>query len=386
MRIAEPTDPAATPAGLMRGLRSAVGDGHAAAWCVDLLAGRVAPDDPDAPPLAWLGGSAAAQAGSYWPRVWAARGLLNGWSNAVADDAVPVLIGAFGDPSWRVREMAAKVIRKHSLDAAAVPLLMLLDDTVPRVRSAACRALGAVGDERHTGAVRALADDEDDDVRWAAAAALDRLHGALRSTPARACAAGERQLVTADDLRSAASGAVAALSGAVDADWSVPAGGVRWSCARTAAHVADDLVAYAVQLAHQARGAYLPFTFAPRRRTPPAGLLDLVAATAAVLADTVAAAPAGARGYHAFGVADAEGFAALGVGEIVLHTNDIATGLGVPYAPEPDHIIRVVGRLLPQLTATADDPWPALLWATGRRDLAGRDRVRRWRWFPAPPA
>jgi HEAT repeats len=111
------------------------------AGCVDLLAGRV----PDAQLLRALAGPAATtvlrgQAGGvdgYWPRVWGARGLLYAW-DATAGTAV---IGATTDESWRVREMAAKVISRRQLGRAVPAVAALCDDPVPRVRRAAERAL-----------------------------------------------------------------------------------------------------------------------------------------------------------------------------------------------------------------------------------------------------
>ncbi len=73
----------------------------------------------------------------YWPRVWAARGLLHAW----ADTAAPVISRATTDESWRVREMAAKVIAKHHVGDALQAVAALADDPVPRVRSAASRAV-----------------------------------------------------------------------------------------------------------------------------------------------------------------------------------------------------------------------------------------------------
>jgi hypothetical protein len=49
-------------------------------------------------------------------------------------------------------------------------------------------------------------------------------------------------------------------------------------------------------------------------------------------------------------MADAEGFLAMGAVEVLLHTWDIATALGVPLAP-PDHAeasaAKMVARLFP---------------------------------------
>jgi HEAT repeats len=73
----------------------------------------------------------------YWPRVWAARGLLHCW----APRAEPALQHALGDDAWRVREMAAKVVARHGVGACFDEVLGLRDDAVPRVREAALRAV-----------------------------------------------------------------------------------------------------------------------------------------------------------------------------------------------------------------------------------------------------
>jgi HEAT repeats len=77
------------------------------------------------------------QRNQYWRRVWGARGLLY----AFDDRATDAIIGALGDEHWRVREMAAKVIAKHKIGAALSAVADVRDDPVPRVRSAAQRAV-----------------------------------------------------------------------------------------------------------------------------------------------------------------------------------------------------------------------------------------------------
>ncbi len=74
---------------------------------------------------------------TYWFRVWALRGLLWSWDPS-ASDAVRE---ALSDGSWRVREMAAKVVARHIMGEARSLVAELRDDPVPRVRSAAERAL-----------------------------------------------------------------------------------------------------------------------------------------------------------------------------------------------------------------------------------------------------
>jgi hypothetical protein len=76
----------------------------------------------------------------YWPAVWAARGLLHVWDDA----ATGAIIRATSHDSWRVREMAAKVIARHRVSGAIDAVLALRDDENHRVRAAAERALVAI--------------------------------------------------------------------------------------------------------------------------------------------------------------------------------------------------------------------------------------------------
>jgi len=108
---------------------------------VDLLSGRdvddalmVALGGPGADHV--LAGGAGGRHG-YWPRSWAARGLLYAWQ----DGATPAVVHATTDEAWRVREMAAKVIARHRLGDAIDAVSQLQDDPTARVRAAAHRAI-----------------------------------------------------------------------------------------------------------------------------------------------------------------------------------------------------------------------------------------------------
>jgi hypothetical protein len=106
--------------------------------CIDLLAGRES--DPDL--VVALGGPGAPRViigenKQYWLRVWATRGLLWAWDD-IATDSV---IAATGDEHWRVREMACKVVARHHVGDALAAAAELRNDPVPRVRSAATRAV-----------------------------------------------------------------------------------------------------------------------------------------------------------------------------------------------------------------------------------------------------
>jgi HEAT repeat protein len=79
---------------------------------------------------------------TYWFRVWALRGLLWSWDSRAGDSVCEAL----SDDSWRVREMAAKVVAKHLVGEASSAVAELRDDPVPRVRTAAERALIRLSD------------------------------------------------------------------------------------------------------------------------------------------------------------------------------------------------------------------------------------------------
>jgi hypothetical protein len=82
-------------------------------------------------------------------------------------------------------------------------------------------------------------------------------------------------------------------------------------------------------------------------------------------------------------VTDASGFAAMACDEFLVHTDDVARGLEVPFAPPRALARATLERLFPWAPADAD-PWAALLWANGRIDLPGQQRQVDWRWHCAP--
>ncbi|MEU2425091.1 GNAT family N-acetyltransferase [Streptomyces sp. NPDC007851] len=185
-----------------------------------------------------------------------------------------------------------------------------------------------------------------------------------------------------DEVTAAVAGCVAALGTAVDRDWTeVTAGGLDWNCHETAVHVADDLVAYAANLAGRAQDAYLPFELTLDEGTGNSGLLHVIETTGALLAATVRTTPRQVRAFHPypFRSADRAGFAAMGVAEVLLHTHDMAQGLGLPYRPAEELAESVLSFLFPHVQP-GPTSWETLLWATGRGELPGRAPVTGWRW------
>jgi HEAT repeat protein len=118
-----------------------IGTPAVVAGCVALLDGRRT--DPTlilalgGRPARWAAGYDEPAAPAYWLRVWGARGLLWAWD----DKAANAVIHALRDESWRVREMAARVVGRHRLRPARAALQRLRTDENARVRHAAERAL-----------------------------------------------------------------------------------------------------------------------------------------------------------------------------------------------------------------------------------------------------
>ncbi|MDA2811642.1 hypothetical protein O4J56_13455 [Nocardiopsis sp. RSe5-2] len=208
--------------------------------------------------------------------------------------------------------------------------------------------------------------------------------------------------VTADDVDHAVQLALAALREAPDDGWDGKAGALDWTCWETCEHLGDDLFAYAVQLGprNPPLEGEVPFIWESRRpggphnavhadrEAGPAGLLQTVEASGALLVAMVRTASPLTRAYHPFGISDPEGFAAMGVVETLVHTHDLAQGFGLEWDPPADLCARVLARLFPDAPAPGDDaesgPWVTLLWATGRADLPGRPRPTKWRWDGTP--
>nr|WSX53821.1 VOC family protein [Streptomyces sp. NBC_00974] len=213
----------------------------------------------------------------------------------------------------------------------------------------------------------------------------------------RAALSGTRLPVTADDVTTAVRLAVDTLKEFPTGNWTAPAGTLEWTCWETVEHLSDDLFAYAVQLGPRkpALDGPVPYRWAPAREggpsnsifadaaAGPAGLLQTLEASGALLSAMVRTASPDLRSYHSHGISDPEGFAAMGIVETLVHTHDVAEGLSRPWTPPADLCDRVLARLFPE-APTDEDRWAILLWSTGRAELPGRDRVTSWKWRGAP--
>lgn len=196
-----------------------------------------------------------------------------------------------------------------------------------------------------------------------------------RSLPHMRHMGGER-------VTEAVTDAVAVLRTAVDRDWSgVKAGRLDWTCRDTAEHISSDLIAYAGQLAGRAQSAYVPFEITLDEGTDNEGLLHVIETTGALFSAAIRTTPHEVRAFHPypFRSANREGFAAMGIAEVLLHTHDIAEGLGLAYEPPAELAEFVLTTIFPHVRP-GPDHWRTLLWATGRGDLPGRPPVTEWRW------
>lgn len=186
-----------------------------------------------------------------------------------------------------------------------------------------------------------------------------------------------------NDIRAAAQSSRQALEPVVDADWTGSAGALDWDCRTTLEHVIFAVDRYGLYLATSAQ-ARLPFSLVHYPECLIRDLLMLMEARAAMLAEVAVAASPTARGYHAWGRPDRSGYIAMGCVEILLHTDDIARGLGRTFVPPEDVARRAMARLFPW-APTNVDPWMGLRWATGRLSLPGHpDAPANWAWHASP--
>jgi hypothetical protein len=203
--------------------------------------------------------------------------------------------------------------------------------------------------------------------------------------------------VTPDDIDNVVARAITLLAPAADRGWHVPAGSLSWTCWETIEHMADDLFAYAMQLAPKdpPMAGHTPVAWRRHRDGGPAstifadpaggnhGLLQVLDGCGGLLSAVVRITPPQVRAHHVFGVSDAGGFAAMGVTEVLVHTHDVAAGLHLDWRPPAGLSDRVLRRLFPDAPADTDR-WSTLLWATGRAELPGRPAPASWQWDGTP--
>jgi HEAT repeats len=182
-----PPEPGERPiATRIQELDALVGRARFVEVCVDLLGGA----DRAAYPreLLYLTGHSTdalldrAAWKDYWVRTWGARGLLHAWH----DSATSAVVAGLGDEHYRPAEMCLKVSAAYDVAGSGPGAAALTGHELPRVRAAALRTLGVVGDTEHVSAVLAALDDPEQSVRVHAARAYARMARRLDLPPLEA--------------------------------------------------------------------------------------------------------------------------------------------------------------------------------------------------------
>lgn len=184
------------------------------------------------------------------------------------------------------------------------------------------------------------------------------------------------------DLTAVAEQCSAYLRSATDTDWTSAIPGMDWTVAQAVTHICEGLIWYTTDFVAGPKELGT-IDLRVRQETPPDDLVATLDCFADMLVRVLDGAEPGARGWHPFGLPDASGFAAMACDELLVHTQDAATGLGRPFLPSAELAERTLLRLFPE-APTDQDPWATLLWANGRRTLGVLPRRTDWRWHCSP--
>jgi hypothetical protein len=182
------------------------------------------------------------------------------------------------------------------------------------------------------------------------------------------------------DLERLSASVAAAWRRGADLDWSVAAGTLEWSCARTADHTVDTVLAPAFFLASRRTDGYPEGGWSPGVDAAPAqyiaGLEMATRITTAVVRDADAGVRAVLWRAPEVEVRGPEDFPPRAGVELALHGHDVCAGLGVAFEP-PDDVcdrLRAHAARWPYWTsgpawrplAMTGDPWADLLRSSGR--------------------
>lgn len=206
----------------------------------------------------------------------------------------------------------------------------------------------------------------------------------------------KRTPVTGADVERAVALTADALRPVPAEAWDAQAGPMDCSCWDALDHLNNGVFSYALRLASPVpyvkgrptivwdRPGAQPLPLVTDRDAGPEAAIEVLLMVGGLVAAVVDSRPASARSWHIWGTADPEGFAAMGVVETLAHAFDLTQGLGVEFAAPADLVAPALARLFPEAPEDTD-PWPTLLWATGRGELDGRaKRDPDWTWHAAP--
>jgi hypothetical protein len=171
-------------------------------------------------------------------------------------------------------------------------------------------------------------------------------------------------MLVPDDVVAAAAAATAALGPVTGRDWSVRAGPLEWDVEQTITHMIAAIAKYTLYLASRCEH----FIGLSVTRWPDATneeVIDSVVPVATGLAAVAAVTPSGVRAYHVTGPSSAADYVGRACVELLVHTDDALSGLGVAFAPPADLCRRVLAQRFPD-AAGPGNPWHGLLTANGR--------------------
>jgi hypothetical protein len=172
------------------------------------------------------------------------------------------------------------------------------------------------------------------------------------------------EMLMPDDVVAAAAVVEAALRPVAGRDWSVRAGPLDWDVEQTITHMIGAPAKYTLYLASRCQH----FIGLAVTRWPDATneeIIDSVVPVATGLAAVAAVTPPGVRAYHVTGPSSAADYVGRACVELLVHTDDALSGLGVAFAPPADLCRRVLAQQYADAAAPGN-AWHGLLTASGR--------------------
>jgi hypothetical protein len=172
------------------------------------------------------------------------------------------------------------------------------------------------------------------------------------------------EMLMPDDVVAAAAAAEAALRPVGGRDWSVRAGPLDWDVERTITHMIGATAKYTLYLASRC-GHFIGLSVTRWPDATNDEVIDSVVPVATGLAAVAAVTPADVRAYHVSGPSSAVDYVGRACVELLVHTDDALSGLGVAFAPPADLCRRVLAQQFPD-AAGPGNAWHGLLAANGR--------------------
>ena len=178
--------------------------------------------------------------------------------------------------------------------------------------------------------------------------------------------------MTEGELVETLNAAFSALEQVVDQDWSLPAGSLAWTCWQTIDHTIDCVHSFALQIAAEADGGFLPLAPMHAEVTAsPADLLRCLRGVSALLVAVARECPQDRTASDGIVILNIADWRARAAYEVVLHTYDVVIGLGGSFSVSDrlaasiieSEVLWMFDRRRPQ---GAPDSWMGLVEGSGR--------------------